>query len=57
MIVTDSVLNKLNDAKPVIPESIISKHDISFENLVNILPIGLESKKRIFERISFSTMT
>ena len=29
---------------------------ISFENLVNILPIGFESKKRIFDLMILSTM-
>jgi len=57
MINTEIVLKKVKVAIDVIPGSIRSRVVISFENLVKILPIGLESKKRIFERMSFLTIS
>lgn len=40
---------------PLIIGKIRSSTAISFENLVKILPIGFESKNKIFDLISFST--
>ncbi len=50
---TVMVLKVVKDARLVIPGKIKSNIDISFENLVNILPIGFESKKSIFDLITF----
>ena len=57
VITTVIVLNIPNVAKTVIPGIIRSITDISFENLVKILPIGLLSKNRILDLMTFSTIT
>jgi len=50
------VLNVVKDARLVIPGKTKSKIDISLENLVKILPKGLESKNIILDLITFSTI-
>ena len=47
------VLNVVKDASPVIPGNTKSKTDISLENLVNIRPMGFESKNKIWDLITF----
>lgn len=56
VITTVNVLKIPKVAKTVIPGRIRSITDMSFENLVKILPIGLESKNRILDLITFKTI-
>ena len=56
VINTVMVLKTVKVAKVDILGRIRSKIDTSFENMVKILPIGLESKKRILERIIVVTI-
>ena len=57
VITTVIVLKIPKVANTVIPGIIRSMTDISFENLVKILPIGLLSKNRILDLMTFSTIT
>ena len=56
MINSEIDLKTVNDAIEATPGNTRSKTVTSLENLVNILPIGFESKNRILERTSFSTI-
>ena len=56
MMNTEIDLKTVNVAIEAMPGKTRSKTVTSLENLVNILPIGFESKNRILERTSFSTI-
>lgn len=47
------VLKVVKEASPNIPGKTWSNTEISFENLVKILPIGFESKNNIYDLITF----
>jgi hypothetical protein len=57
VIATEIVLKKVIVAIPLIIGIIMSMVAISFENLVKILPIGFESKKRMFDLTSLWTIS